>query len=363
MFFCLVSLILCFTACQSGTPDASPAQETAVPEDTAASPSPLPVSCPLEMVDAETDEGAYAVGWYGDGSWDILYYEYASASCSHLSCDLAPEHDPDDTVCLPDANGNMACVVSGQNLYLLRTGFPYSQKEDRSAFCDRMDLKGTNGTREELGDNLVIDLSLPMVGDAEGNLYFTGNLVDPETVTTQTALLKVGPGISGYEVLAQWEGEEVVLAGAYGAGFVLDDRSLEESGLVHRFFTLDPETGAETPFSMDTTSIASYTIQEGILYYTLSQDGTIYRYDIRQGAALPQLTVTLPQGNQPSWARITGKVRDNHLLLSLGDLEGEDRLAGGLDLETGAFSPVTLGFEAENDWRTAPSVVKGSLHL
>lgn len=302
---------------------------------------------------AETEAGVYSLDTYGDGSADIIYYDYATASCVRLSSDPNLGHDPASTAYVPNVSGGIRCAVSGENLYLLQSGSPYSQDKTRTALYYRMDLNGANRTRTELGGNLVMDFSLPMVGDRNGNLYFIGYIVDTETITVQTALLKIGPGVSGYEILARWEGESVVLAGEYGDGFVLDDWSLEENRLVHRFFTLDPETGEEVPFSMDTTAIASYTLQEGILYYTLDQDSAIYCYDIGQGTPLPELAVTLPQGGQPSWARITGMVRDDHLPLFLGDPDGGEGIQGGLDLETGSFSPVTLSFGEGDDWMFA----------
>ena len=43
---------------------------------------------------AETEAGVYSLDTYGDGSADIIYYDYATASCVRLSSDPNLGHDP-----------------------------------------------------------------------------------------------------------------------------------------------------------------------------------------------------------------------------------------------------------------------------
>lgn len=338
VIFTGVLLALLLTACQKNqeTPQPTPQQtpsETPAAEETE---SLEVVSFPKSIgaVGGETETGSYQLSMKEDGSADLLYYEYASAKCSAL--------ETADQVLGMVGGGR--CVVNGEYLYILKNGLPYSEDPGNAeAFCYSVGLDGSGWKKQELGDDLVFHHTSCVAGEEEGSIYTAVSLVDTETVTVETALIRIDPAQEGYEVLAQWEGESVDLAGVFPGGFLLTENTLEGNRMEYSFFTLDRETGEQTPLLEDKApSITSYEIYGDTLYYTVEGENAVHAWSLTEGNSGEDLTVTLPDGQQYKTVTIRDNVRDGHLQLALADPDREETVRGGLDLETGEFFPVTL---------------------
>lgn len=346
VIFTGVLLALLLTACQKNqetpqpTPQQTPSQAPAAEETEPLKVVSFPKS--IGTVGGETETGSYQLNMKEDGSADLLYYEYASAKCSAL--------EADDQV--PGMVGGGRCVVNGEYLYILKNGLPYSEDpENAKAFCYSMSLDGSGRKKQELGDELVFHHTSCVAGEEEGSIYTAVSLVDTETVTVETALIRIDPAQEGYEVLAQWEGESVDLAGVFPGGFLLTENTLEGDRMEYSFFTLDRETGKETPLLEDKApAITSYGIEGDTLYYTVEGENTVHTWSLAEGKSGEDLTITLPDGQQYTAVTIRENVRDGHLQLSLAIPDREEAVRGGLDLETGEFFPVTLRVGTEESF-------------
>lgn len=336
-----VLLALLLTACQKNqeTPQPTPQQ---TPSDAPAAEETEPlqvVSYPKSIgaVGGENGSGSYQLNIKEDGSGEILYYEYASANCSPLEI---PEGDPRMV-------GGGRCVVNGEYLYILKNGLPYSEDEvNAEAFCYRMNLDGSDGKELGLGNDLVFHHTSCVAGAEEGSIYTAVSLADTEKVTAETALIKIAPEMEGYEVLAQWEGEAVDLAGVSQEKFLLTERTQKGERMEYRFFTLDRETGEQTPLFEDKApSVTGCGVYEDTLYYTAEGESAVHTWSLNQEKSGEDLTITLPDGQQYTTVTIWDNVRDGRLQLTLTNPDWEEAVRGGLDLETGAFSPVTLRLE------------------
>ncbi len=303
----------------------------------------------------ETAQGCYSLDCYPDGTADIIYYDYASAACIRLSADPSLGHDPVSTAYIPSYKGGARCLVSGENLYVIKNGQPYTDAavpgNDPMARLYCMGLDGSNRKILEYGTNVVFQWDGGVAGDEEGNLYTVLSVVDRETVRTTSVLAKLGREVSGYQPLHTWE-EPVAasLIGVCDEGFVVRLQDRNGAELVTKLVLIQPDgTEESTLLEWTDLDVTSYTIHENVLYYTKNAESGIYSKNVLNGQELPRYDTEKYEYFQPALTLIRCEVRDNHLILQLANPKASEAAYAALDLSTGALTPLNMYYGEGED--------------
>lgn len=298
-------------------------------------------------VGGETASGCYSLDTYPDGTADIIYYDYESEMCVRLSENPNMGHDPASTAYIPSFKGGARCFVSGDNLYVIKNGQPYTdpnvEGNDPTARLYCMDLDGSNRKVLEYGTNLAFQWDGGVAGDKKGNLYTVLLIVDPDGTETTYVLAKLGRDIENYEVLYSWpESIPAKLAGVCDNGFIIQLQDISTSETKTSLVLVQNEGYAEPLLEWSNVDITSYTIYDNILYYTKNGDTSIYAQNIVDGSPSIKYAEFDYQNYKADLVLIRCEVRDNHLIVQYAGIEEAKSLYAALDLLTGEFVPLNL---------------------
>ena len=344
----------------AATPPVSVAERQDPPQD---APYLLTAQQGIVMtVGGETANGCYSLDPYPDGTADIIYYDYATAQCVRLSSAPNTGHDPASTAYIPSFKGGARCLVSGDVLYVIKSGQPYTdpaaEGNDPTATLYCMDLDGSDRTVLRYGTNLVFQWDGCVAGDKHGNLYTVLLIVDKESTKTTSVLAKFGRDIEGYEVLYTWEEPvHAKLVGVCGTGFVVQLQDTGAPGLTTKLVLVQDKTESQPFLEWSGLDVSSYTIHNNVLYYTKNGDADLYTKTILQDTAPVCHAPFAYEDFQPTMALLPCEVRDDHLIVQyLGVQEGvhtekvQSHYAA-LDLDTNVFTPLNL-YCGEGDDKT-----------
>ena len=307
-------------------------------------------------VGGETQDGCYSLDTYPDGTADIIFYDYQTKQCVRLSSDANLKHDPASSAYLPSFKGGARCLVAGENLYVIKSGQPYTDASvpgnDPIARIYCMTLNGSERTVMEYGSNVVFQWDACVAGDSEGALYTVLAVVDPKTTHTKYVLARLGKGIDGYETISEWDDEATVrLMGVCDSGFVISKTYASEQG-TKKLLEIYQKSGepAQTLLEWDNTEVTGFTVFDNILYYTKSNDALIYTKSTSESHTVSTIDTSCFVDFKPSIAIISSEVRDNHLILQLIQDEVHASYAA-LDIPSEKISPLLL-YEGEGDEKT-----------
>lgn len=90
------------------------------------------------------------------------------------------------------------------------------------------------------------------------------------------------------------------------------------------------------------SNITSYTIYDGIMYYTKEKSAAVYRYDILHDVHLESLETDEYEDFLPSRTMISCEVRDSHLILYLANEALYKGTYASVDLDTMQIAPLNL---------------------
>lgn len=90
------------------------------------------------------------------------------------------------------------------------------------------------------------------------------------------------------------------------------------------------------------SNITSYTIYDGIMYYTKEKSAAVYRYDILHDVHLESLETDEYEDFLPSRTMISCEVRDSHLILYLANETLYKGTYASVDLDTMQIAPLNL---------------------
>lgn len=298
-------------------------------------------------VGGETASGCYTLDTYPDGTADIIYYDYESEMCIRLSADPNLGHDPASTAYIPSFKGGARCLVSGDNLYVIKNGQPYTDPNvagnDPTARLYCMHLDGSNRKVLEYGTNLVFQWDGGVAGDKNGNLYTVFFIVDPDKAKTTSVLAKLGRNIENYEVIYSWEEPMTAkLVGVCDDGFIIQSQDTSTSEPQVSLILIQYNGCARPLLEWSNLEITSYTIYDSILYYTKNGDTSIYAQNISNESSTVRYGPFDYQNFNPSLVLIQCEVRDNHLIVQYAGTEESNSLYAALDLSTEEFVPLNL---------------------
>lgn len=307
-------------------------------------------------VGGETASGCYSLDTYPDGTADIIYYDYESEMCIRLSADPNMGHDPASTAYIPSFKGGARCLVSGDNLYVIKNGQPYTdpnvEGNDPTARLYCMNLDGSNRKVLEYGTNLVFQWDGGVAGDRKGNLYTVLLIVDPERAETTSVLAKLGRDVEKYEVLYSWsEPLTAKLVGVCDNGFIIQSQDTSTSEPQTSLDLIQNDGYVKSLLEWSNLEVTSYAIHDNILYYTKNGDASIYAQNVLDGSPVAKYAPFDYQDYNANLVLIRCEVRDNHLIVQYAGTEESKSLYAALDLSSREFVPLNL-YYGDGDDRT-----------
>ena len=299
-------------------------------------------------VGGETANGCYSLDPYPDASADIIYYDYLTQECIRLSADANLGHDPASTAYIPSFKGGARCFVVGDYLYVIKSGQPYTDASvsgnDPTARIYSMALDGSDRKIQEYGSNMVFNWFGGVAGNGTDALFTIVSIVDPQKAEVKSALVKFGRNLSGYEILYEWNDDVVAnLVGTCDDSFIAtitsksDPTKTEWISISQERVLKDNLLGDEKE-----SNITSYTIYDGIMYYTKEKSAAVYRYDILHDVHLESLETDEYEDFLPSRTMISCEVRDSHLILYLANEALYKGTYASVDLDTMQIAPLNL---------------------
>ena len=299
-------------------------------------------------VGGETANGCYSLDPYPDASADIIYYDYLTQECIRLSADANLGHDPASTAYIPSFKGGARCFVVGDYLYVIKNGQPYTDASvsgnDPTARIYSMALDGSDRKIQEYGSNVVFNWFGGVAGNGTDALFTIVSIVDPQKAEVKSALVKFGRNLSGYEILYEWNDDVVAnLVGTCDDSFIAtitsksDPTKTEWISISQERVLKDNLLGDEKE-----SNITSYTIYDGIMYYTKEKSAAVYRYDILHDVHLESLETDEYEDFLPSRTMISCEVRDSHLILYLANEALYKGAYASVDLDTMQIAPLNL---------------------
>lgn len=299
-------------------------------------------------VGGETANGCYSLDPYPDASADIIYYDYLTQECIRLSADANLGHDPASTAYIPSFKGGARCFVVGNYLYVIKNGQPYTDASvsgnDPTARIYSMALDGSDRKIQEYGSNVVFNWFGGVAGNGTDALFTIVSIVDPQKAEVKSALVKFGRNLSGYEILYEWNDDVVAnLVGTCDDSFIAtitsksDPTKTEWISISQERVLRDNLLGDEKE-----SNITSYTIYDGIMYYTKEKSAAVYRYDILHDVHLESLETDEYEDFLPSRTMISCEVRDSHLILYLANEALYKGTYASVDLDTMQIAPLNL---------------------
>lgn len=299
-------------------------------------------------VGGETANGCYSLDPYPDASADIIYYDYLTQECIRLSADANLGHDPASTAYIPSFKGGARCFVVGDYLYVIKNGQPYTDASvsgnDPTARIYSMALDGSDRKIQEYGSNMVFNWFGGVAGNGTDALFTIVSIVDPQKAEVKSALVKFGRNLSEYEILYEWNDDVVAnLVGTCDDSFIAtitsksDPTKTEWISISQERVLKDNLLGDEKE-----SNITSYTIYDGIMYYTKEKSAAVYRYDILHDVHLESLETDEYEDFLPSRTMISCEVRDSHLILYLANEALYKGTYASVDLDTMQIAPLNL---------------------
>lgn len=305
-------------------------------------------------VGGETGDGCYSLDTYPDGTADIIYFDYSSEMCIRLSSDPNLGHDLSSTAYIPSFKGGSRCLVSGENLYVLKNGQPYTdphvEGNDPTARLYCLNLDGSDRKTLEYGTNIVFQWDGGVAGDKNGNLYTVLLVVDSDSAKITSVLAKLGRDIEGYEALYSWEEPlSVKLVGVCDDGFVIQSQDTSSPSAPTKLILIRDQDEEQPLLDCSDLEVTSYTIYNNILYYTKNSDPNIYAQNLLDSSTSITYTPFYYQNLSPDLAMIQCEVRDNHLIIQYAYSEEQNSLFAALDLSSEEFTPLELYYGDEDN--------------
>lgn len=129
-------LAVCLFGCGAGAAE-RPASSAAQ------SPSPDPPQVEY-LSSASTAAGFYDIVLHGDGTGNLVYYDYGTMQCVYLSSQPNSDHrDESDTSFLPTVVGGAWALADSRHLYVLKDTCPFANDEALEAgYLMRMEHSG-----------------------------------------------------------------------------------------------------------------------------------------------------------------------------------------------------------------------------
>lgn len=302
----------------------------------------------------ETLQGCYQLDPYNDGTADIIYYDYNTLNCVRLSSQPNIGHDKTSTAYVASTMGGARCLVSGEVLYVLKNGLPYSDstKSDTVSRLIWMNLDGSERGEQEYGSGLSFPWSGCVAGDETGRLFSIVSVVDAKNPeNSQVVLAAIGKDVAGYDILYTWPVDaSIKLGGVYDEGFLIEETKIVNGLPTTQLCTLQYNTHKTAPIlEWNEFEISSYAVCNNILYYTKAFDTVVYRISLHDATSLAALPLTgMETSPAPVFTRIQCEVRDNRLILQVGD--GNTIQSVAMHLKSGSCQRMTLTYkEAEED--------------
>lgn len=207
-----------------------------------------------------------------------------------------------------------------------------------------MALDGSDRKIQEYGSNVVFNWFGGVAGNGTDALFTIVSIVDPQKAEVKSALVKFGRNLSGYEILYEWNDDVVAnLVGTCDDSFIAtitsksDPTKTEWISISQERVLRDNLLGDEKE-----SNITSYTIYDGIMYYTKEKSAAVYRYDILHDVHLESLETDEYEDFLPSRTMISCEVRDSHLILYLANEALYKGTYASVDLDTMQIAPLNL---------------------
>ena len=298
-------------------------------------------------VGGETQDGCYSLDPYPDGTADLIYYDYQTQQCVQLSSDANLKHDPASSAYFPSFKGGARCLVSGKNLYILKSGQPYIDASvagnDPVARLYCMTLNGADRTVTEYGSNVVFQWDACVAGDAEGMLYTVLTVVDPETAQISYVLAKLGKGMPTCETIAAWDARATVaLAGVCKDGFLISKKyatpTKAETQL--QIYRKDGAPG-QTILEWEANSVTGFTLFDNVLYYTQRDDPLLYAKPVQAPSDIFTIDPSGFTDFKPEAVYLRDEVRDRHLMFQVIG-ENDQQAYAAVDLASKTIFPLQL---------------------
>lgn len=295
-----------------------------------------PVSDPPQveyLASASTDSGFYDIVLHGDGTGNLIYYDYETMQCVYLSSQPNSDHrDESDTSFLSTVVGGAYAVADSRHLYVMKSTFRFTDDEALAeGYLMRMEPNGQGRQ------------TVPLPSDSS----LIGGCVTLDEDKVLTVLCQVRRDTSEEWYLAEadfdagtirrrldFEGMDAVrLVGACARGPIFILRDGEEKMRLYLYdlenSTLEPIPFSVTPWNwcLDGST--------GVICYPEGRE--IYFYDVASGQRQAS-GCSLPEGGwTEAWFN---ELVDGYLSVTLDGPDGEDGSSVTLCLATGeAFYP------------------------
>ncbi len=334
---------LCLAACLFGCGGAA-AEHPA----SSAAPSPSPDPPQVEYLSsASTAAGFYDIVLHGDGTGNLVYYDYGTMQCVYLSSQPNSDHrDESDTSFLPTVVGGAWALADSRHLYVLKDTCPFANDEAlKAGYLMRMEHSGQGRQTVPLPSDTRLFGGCAILG--EDKMLTTLCQVKEET-SEEWYMAEVDFDTGTIRRRLDFEGASAVqLTGACARGPILILREPEKE---RRLCLYDVEQDALEPIPFDIEDETWCLDDTSGTIYCL-EGSKICRYDVASGQR-QSTGRSLPAGDWTEAA--VNEFVDGYLSVTLSGPGEEDYDRIALCLATGeVFRP---GMEDEGKPVTVAAV-------
>lgn len=352
------------TSWQKTTNSSSASTTTNLEEDIEIEPNLQIISAQVGLLMsgvAGTQDGAYELRSYYDGTADIIYYDYKTQQAVFLSPNPNVQHDESSTAFIPTTLGGVFPAASDDKFFAIKMGSPEMVQRNGKAgipMIYQMDLSGANRITYTFPEKYIIDVQSAIAYGNE-NLYLMALSYDLEShAVAYNTLIRVNANKGECVELYKFGADQMVtIEGTYKNCLVVhivtspdnvSDLSSKETFLqrTHEICLLpvNPSQPKESIFKWKQPE-ASVLFYNGKVYVLPQTNLSVYSIDIVSKEKQIICEEIFAEGFVVNSASFFDEGRDNHLFLRLYDSGHNNAQAVTLDLNTQQFSPLKLYYE------------------